>query len=75
MGDIPQTTLDLVAGVLNLGSDRISAATTIVNEPAWDSLAHMRLILAIEEKLGRELEPETLVEIMSVEDIARILDQ
>ena len=40
---------------------------------AWDSLAHMRLILAIEEKRGAPLDAETAAGIESLADIARVL--
>ena len=63
----------LVAEVLDLGVERIGAETSMLNEPAWDSLAHMRLIMAIESRLGRELSPEILVEIMTISDVARAL--
>ncbi len=39
----------------------------------WDSLSHMRLILAMESHLGRELPPEAVVNIACVDDIARYL--
>jgi acyl carrier protein len=39
----------------------------------WDSLAHMRIILAIEAQLGREIAPEVLFEISSLKDIADII--
>jgi acyl carrier protein len=36
----------------------------------WDSLAHLRLILALEEKIGRQLDPDEAVRIESLHDIA-----
>jgi acyl carrier protein len=41
----------------------------------WDSLAHLRLILALEEKIGRQLDPDEAVRIGSLEDIAGLLDR
>ncbi len=46
---------------------------SVTNWDAWDSLSHMRLILAMETHLGRELPPEAVVEIASIEDVARFL--
>ena len=39
----------------------------------WDSLSHMRLILAMEEKIGEELPPEAILGIENLEDIAKYL--
>ena len=41
---------------------------------SWDSLAHMRLILAIEAELGSLIEPEAVVELMSFAEVARYLE-
>jgi acyl carrier protein len=40
----------------------------------WDSLAHMRLVLALEQLVGRELDPDEVVEIGSLEDVRAILE-
>jgi acyl carrier protein len=39
----------------------------------WDSLAHLRLVLGIEEKMGRMLDPEETVRIETLADITSIL--
>lgn len=41
----------------------------------WDSLAHLRLILALEEKIGRQLDPDEAVRIESLHDIAAFFEQ
>ena len=40
----------------------------------WDSLAHMRLILAIEERIGRMLDPNETIQIDCLDDVARLLN-
>ena len=40
----------------------------------WDSLAHMRLILAIEAETGSLIEPEAVIELMSFAEVARYLE-
>jgi len=40
---------------------------------AWDSLAHMRLILALEDHLGEQLDADVVVEIDSFSDVERVL--
>jgi len=39
----------------------------------WDSLAHLSLVMAIEEEFDVELDPDTLVELDSFETAVRIL--
>ena len=40
----------------------------------WDSLAHLRLILALEARIGRLLDPDEAVAIECLDDVARLLD-
>ena len=39
----------------------------------WDSLAHMRLILAIEAETGSTIAPDKVVELTSLADVAGLL--
>jgi acyl carrier protein len=41
----------------------------------WDSLAHARILLAVEERMGRELDAEETVAIESLQDIARMMER
>jgi acyl carrier protein len=41
----------------------------------WDSLAHMRLVLALEEKLARPLDGQEIITIRSLADIARLIGE
>ncbi len=40
----------------------------------WDSIAHLRLILALEETIGRRLDPDEAVAIESLRDIESLLN-
>lgn len=63
----------LLASALEVAPDAVPDWARLGDPQAWDSLAHLRLILAIETKLGRELDIEKVVEIESLADIAVIL--
>ena len=41
----------------------------------WDSLAHLRLMLALEQRIGRQLDADEAVRIGSLADIAALLAQ
>lgn len=64
----------LLAQALKLEPDAIGADAAIGTLDAWDSLAHMRLILALEEYLGRPLAAETIVGIASLPDVVTVLE-
>jgi acyl carrier protein len=40
---------------------------------AWDSLAHLRLVLGIEQRIGRQLDADEAIRIESLQDIAALL--
>lgn len=63
----------LLAGALELAVDRVAADASMATIEAWDSLAHVRIIAALEARLGRQLAPEDAVAIAGVADIAALL--
>jgi acyl carrier protein len=64
---------ELLAGALNLPEQQVDSSTMIGVTQQWDSLAHMRLMLALEEALGSELEMEAVVNIASLLDVETML--
>ena len=69
-----------LAGAKKLLAEAIHADAATVPDGAriggferWDSLAHLRLILALEEIIGRRLHPDEAVEIESLQDVAALL--
>jgi len=42
--------------------------------PAWDSLGHLRIVLAIEAELGRALVPEEIAGLVGVASVAALLE-
>jgi acyl carrier protein len=40
----------------------------------WDSLAHLRLVLALEAQIGRELDTEEIVRIECLDDVRALLE-
>ncbi len=64
----------LLAEALDTTPERIADGASIHNVEAWDSLSHLRLIQAIERRLGHELSPEALIAVESLEDVAKLLE-
>lgn len=63
----------LLAAATNCDPMTIPDDVRIGKFERWDSLAHLRLVLAIEEQIGRQLDPDESVRIESLADIAVLL--
>lgn len=63
----------VMADVFEISIDQIDGSTTMENIEAWDSLKHVALMMAIEEKFRIALEMEEMIEMTAFKDIKRIL--
>jgi acyl carrier protein len=61
----------IMAEVLRLPADRIGADAAMGVVPNWDSTAHMRMMIALEDAFGIHLDESRMVEMTS---FARICD-
>jgi acyl carrier protein len=61
----------IMAEVLRLPEDRIGADAAVGTVPNWDSTAHMRIMIALEDAFGIDLDESRMVEMTS---FARIRD-
>ena len=64
----------LVANAIERPIDHVPANGSIETVPGWDSLGHMRIILALEAELGRPIAAGEIVDLASVEAIERLLN-
>ncbi|MGB7204392.1 MAG: acyl carrier protein [Anderseniella sp.] len=60
---------EILAGALNVPVADVGPETMIGVTEQWDSLAHMRLMLALEEALGRQLDMDAAVMIGTLADV------
>jgi acyl carrier protein len=56
----------LIAEVLGIDIGRVKEDLAFGELPEWDSLNHVNLMLALEERLGVRIGPEQIVELTSV---------
>jgi len=63
----------LLAEATNCDSKMIADDARIGTFDRWDSLAHLRLVLAIEQQIGRQLDADEAVRIESLSDVAALL--
>lgn len=63
----------LVASVLNLPEGTVGADASMESLPKWDSLAHLNICLAFQERFGVVLDMETIASSTSVASLAALL--
>jgi acyl carrier protein len=65
----------IAADILEVRPNQITPQSSSENIETWDSVHHLNLILAFEQEFGVQLEPEEIDQMISVEQITRILEQ
>jgi acyl carrier protein len=64
----------IMAEVLRLPVERIGADAAIGTVPNWDSTAHMRMMIALEDEFGVELDESRMIEMTSFSSIRAVVD-
>lgn len=54
--------------------EQITAASSPQTLENWDSIQHLNLVLAVEEKFGVQLSPEEIEEMKSVGETAKLVE-
>lgn len=62
---------ELLARALERPVASVADDAAIGRQDGWDSLAHVRLALAVEERMGRKLEPD---EVLALRTLAGVRD-
>ena len=65
----------LLAEALAIAESSLPENPRIGTIDQWDSLAHMRVLLAIEERIGKPLDAEVAVTIESLSDITKAIER
>lgn len=60
---------EIVARIMGVPVDAVNLESSPETLENWDSLRHMKLILAIEESLGVQFSDEDIVSIRNVQDL------
>ena len=63
----------LLATALDCPQEAVPPESAIGTLPQWDSLAHIKIVLAVEERLGRSLTTDEILSITSLEAIDLLL--
>ena len=63
----------IMAEVLRLPAERVGADAAIGTVPNWDSTAHMRMMIALEDAFGIALDESRMVEMTSFARIRSVV--
>lgn len=63
----------IVAGVLGCRLDDVTGDTQVGSLPQWDSIAHLSIVMAFEERLGHQLTAEDIGSLETVASFAVLL--
>lgn len=64
-----------IAGVFGVEPGLVTPETGPGQFPAWDSLGHIQLVAALEEKYGVQFSTDEILNLFSVADIARSIEE
>ncbi len=64
-----------MADLFGLPLEEIRPDSSPDNIPAWDSLQHLNLVLALEQEFGIQFAPEEIEQLLSVELVAALLEE
>jgi acyl carrier protein len=65
----------VASDIFGVPQDKISADSSPETIENWDSMQHLNLVLAIEEKFGVQLEPEDIEKMKTIGAVAALVDK
>lgn len=63
----------IITECTSIAKDDITVDLAAGDLPGWDSLGHMRIILALETRIGRELTTDEIISIRTVRELSEFL--
>jgi len=64
----------IASDIFGVSSDKITAASTPETIETWDSIQHLNLVLALEEKFGLQLSPEEIEQMKNMGEIIKVVE-
>jgi acyl carrier protein len=65
----------VASDIFGIPADRITAKSSPETIESWDSMQHLNLVLAIEEKFGVQFDPEDIEQMNSVGAVATLVEK
>jgi len=64
----------MASDLFGIPTSKIDGASSPETIEAWDSVQHLSLVLALEEKFGLQLSPEEIEKMKTIGDIAKLVE-
>ena len=64
---------ELIGRAFDMAPEGVPDDASLENFEPWDSLGHVKIILSVEEAVGRPLDTEEALQVASVDDLRRLL--
>jgi acyl carrier protein len=65
----------IASDIFGIPADKISAESSPETIENWDSMQHLNLVLAIEEKFGVQLDPEDIEKMKDIGAVAALVEK
>jgi len=65
----------VASDILGIPADKISAVSSPETIESWDSVQHLNLVLALEEKFGVQFEPEDIEQMKNIGAVAALVEK
>jgi acyl carrier protein len=66
---------NIASDIFGVAADKITAESSPETIENWDSMRHLNLVLAIEEKFGVQLDPEDIERMKNVGAVAELVEK
>ncbi|MGB9203563.1 MAG: acyl carrier protein [Terriglobales bacterium] len=70
-----QQVRSIASDIFGVPADKITAESTPETIETWDSMQHLNLVLAIEEKFGVQLDPEDIEQMKNIGAVAALVEK
>jgi acyl carrier protein len=66
---------NVASDIFGIPAEKITAESSPETIENWDSMQHLNLVLAIEEKFGVQLEPENIEQMKNIGAVAALVEK
>ena len=73
--EVIEKVIEIVATTCDVDKSEVNENSTVGDFPAWDSVGHLSILSSVEEAFDISFEPEEMMEMEDVKDIAEAVKQ
>jgi acyl carrier protein len=71
---VPDQIRTIASDIFGISAEKITPASTPETIETWDSIQHLSLVLALEEKFGLQLSPEEIEQMKSIGEVIKLVE-